>query len=44
MTHIKSHYYGSHKMVNPTGIVPKGPLIDFTEPHGRDHLPAQQAA
>ncbi|MEE8189067.1 MAG: glutathione S-transferase family protein [Kiloniellales bacterium] len=34
--HIKQHYYGSHKTVNPSGIVPKGPEIDFTEPHGRE--------
>jgi glutathionyl-hydroquinone reductase len=33
--HIKQHYYGSHETVNPTGIVPKGPLIDWAEPHGR---------
>ncbi len=33
--HIKNHYYGSHEMVNPTRIVPKGPEIDFDEPHGR---------
>jgi putative glutathione S-transferase len=33
--HIKHHYYGSHKSVNPTGIVPIGPMIDWTEPHGR---------
>ncbi len=39
LTHIKRHYYGSHESVNPTGIVPKGPAIDFTAPHGRDHLP-----
>ncbi|MBK5931833.1 glutathione S-transferase family protein [Halochromatium salexigens] len=35
MDHIKRHYYGSHKDINPTGIVPKGPALDFTEPHGR---------
>ena len=33
--HIKQHYYGSHETVNPTGIVPKGPLIDWDEPHRR---------
>ena len=27
--HIKHHYYGSHKTINPTGIVPKGPDITF---------------
>ena len=33
--HIKQHYYASHRGVNPTGIVPRGPEIDFTTPHGR---------
>ena len=33
--HIKYHYYASHRMVNGTGVVPLGPEIDFTEPHGR---------
>ena len=32
---IKLHYYGSQRQVNPTGIVPIGPLIDFTLPHDR---------
>ena len=35
LDHIKRHYYGSHRKVNPTGIVPIGPLIDFTLPHDR---------
>jgi len=35
MDHIKLHYYASHKQINPTGIVPKGPELDFTLPHGR---------
>ncbi|HHI94706.1 MAG TPA: glutathione S-transferase family protein [Gammaproteobacteria bacterium] len=35
MKHIKYHYYASHKMINPTGIVPKGPEIDFLLAHGR---------
>jgi putative glutathione S-transferase len=34
--HIKHHYFGSHRTVNPTGIVPKGPEIDFTKPHDRE--------
>ncbi len=38
MDHIKNHYYGSHKSVNPTGIVPAGPAIDLDEPHGRDRM------
>ena len=32
---IKRHYYGSQRQVNPTGIVPIGPLIDFNAPHDR---------
>ncbi|HEU4534468.1 MAG TPA: glutathione S-transferase family protein, partial [Polyangiaceae bacterium] len=32
--HIKEHYYRSHPTVNPTRIVPAGPIIDFTTPHG----------
>ena len=39
LDHIKRHYYASHLTVNPTGIVPKGPAIDFTLPHDRGHLP-----
>ena len=27
--HIKQHYYGSHKTINPTGIVPVGPDLDW---------------
>ncbi|MGQ3071648.1 MAG: glutathione S-transferase family protein [Ferrovibrionaceae bacterium] len=32
---IKTHYYGSHRTINPTGIVPKGPELDFTQPSRR---------
>jgi putative glutathione S-transferase len=39
--HIKRHYYGSHKTINPTGIVPLGPELDFTAPHDRDRLTAE---
>jgi putative glutathione S-transferase len=38
--HIKRHYYGSHKTINPTGIVPKGPLLDLAAPHGRARVGA----
>ncbi len=38
MDHIKKHYYRSHESINPTRIVPKGPILDLTEPHGREHL------
>ncbi|WP_435004509.1 glutathione S-transferase family protein [Xanthomonas arboricola] len=33
--HIKHHYYQSHDMINPTGIVPLGPVLDLQAPHGR---------
>ena len=35
MDHIKRHYYGSQRQVNPTGIVPLGPDLDFLAPHDR---------
>ena len=39
LEHIKRHYYESHETVNPTRIVPAGPIIDFTAPHDRDRFP-----
>jgi putative glutathione S-transferase len=33
--HIRRHYYTSHKAINPSGIVPIGPELDFSAPHGR---------
>ena len=33
--HIRRHYYESHRSINPTGIVPLGPVLDFTAAHGR---------
>jgi putative glutathione S-transferase len=30
--HIKEHYYRSHRTINPTGIVPLGPILDWTAP------------
>ena len=38
MDHIKRHYYRTHPHIHPTLIVPVGPALDFTSPHGRDHL------
>lgn len=35
LDHIKRHYYGSHRNLNPTGIVPLGPALDFATPHDR---------
>jgi putative glutathione S-transferase len=39
MDHIKEHYYRSHTDLNPKQIVPKGPSIDFEQPHDRHELP-----
>ena len=36
--HIKRHYYRSHESINPTRIVPKGPILNFDEPHDRERL------
>jgi glutathionyl-hydroquinone reductase len=36
--HIKRHYYITHDEINPTRIVPIGPILDLTEPHRRDRL------
>lgn len=38
LEHIKLHYYKSHPNVNPTGLVPKGPILDFDAPHNRHQL------
>jgi putative glutathione S-transferase len=32
---IKAHYYRTHPRLNPSGIVPIGPELDFSEPHAR---------
>ncbi len=33
--HIKRHYYGSQRRINPTGIVPLGPKLDLGARHDR---------
>ncbi|RLQ23613.1 glutathione S-transferase family protein [Seongchinamella sediminis] len=38
LPYIKQHYYGSHKTINPTGVVPLGQEIDFARPHDRDRF------
>jgi glutathionyl-hydroquinone reductase len=38
LDHIKRHYYVTHRKINPTGIVPVGPILDLSRPPGRDHL------
>jgi glutathionyl-hydroquinone reductase len=35
LDHIKRHYYMTHPSLNPSRIVPGGPLQDFSVPHGR---------
>ena len=38
MTHIKRHYYFSHRSINPSGVVPNGPELDFSLAHNRSSL------
>jgi putative glutathione S-transferase len=38
LDHIKRHYYMSQRKVNPTGIVPLGPELDFMAPHDRNRF------
>lgn len=35
---IKRGYYGGQSNVNPSGVVPTGPIIDLTAPHDRELL------
>jgi glutathionyl-hydroquinone reductase len=37
--HIKRHYYMTHDHINPTRIVPIGPVVDWGTPHDRARLP-----
>ena len=45
LPYIKQHYYGSHRTINPTGVVPAGQEdpSTFMHPHNRDHLSATAA-
>lgn len=36
--HCKGHYYQSHKRLNPSGVVPIGPVMTLDAPHGRERL------
>lgn len=38
--HIKTHYYASHLTINPTGVIPVGPVQNFRYPHNREVLKA----
>ncbi|WP_323990940.1 glutathione S-transferase family protein [Nguyenibacter sp. L1] len=37
-THIKNHYYQSHRSINPHGVVPAGPALDLDSPPNRAAL------
>lgn len=38
MDNIVRHYHYSHDSINPHRIVPINPVLDYLEPHGREHL------
>jgi putative glutathione S-transferase len=35
---IKLGYYGGMRNINPSGIIPLGPELDFSAPHDRGQL------
>ncbi len=43
LDHIKEHYYYSHDSINPTRVVPKGPVLDHLADHDRDRIPGEIA-
>lgn len=42
--HAKRHYYESHTKVNPTGVVPAGPVVDLNAPHSREVMFRKETA
>lgn len=38
LMHIKHHYYRSHPTINPSRVVPVGPLLDYSAPHNRESV------
>ncbi|MEE4301313.1 MAG: glutathione S-transferase family protein, partial [Pseudomonadales bacterium] len=44
LQHIQRHYYESQRTVNPSGIFPIGPVVDFDAPHDRSRLAGQAIA
>ncbi len=36
--YTKTHYYASHETINPTRIIPMGPIVNFNESHNRDQI------
>ncbi|HYA37951.1 MAG TPA: glutathione S-transferase family protein [Candidatus Methylomirabilis sp.] len=43
LDHIKRHYFLSHRHLNPSGLVPLGPILDFNRAHDRDRFAAATA-
>lgn len=43
ISYIKRHYYASHLKINGTGIVPKGPDIDYGQAHNRNRFANSQS-
>jgi glutathionyl-hydroquinone reductase len=35
---MKIHYYTTHPQLNPSGVIPAGPVLDWDAPHGRERL------
>jgi putative glutathione S-transferase len=38
LDHIKEHYFTSHRWINPSGIIPKGPDLDIDSAHNRGEV------
>ena len=38
---IKRHYFTTHPHLNPSRIVPEGPVLDWDAPHRREQLAAR---
>ncbi len=38
LDHIKAHYYATHGTINPSRIVPLGPVLNLAAPHGRETI------
>ena len=36
--HIKTHYFSSHPILNPYGVIPKGKEVDLDAPHNRESI------
>jgi putative glutathione S-transferase len=43
MDEIKRHYFTTHDELNPKGLIPPGPALDFAAPHGRGDAAARAA-